>query len=92
MRHATVGNLALVHWAVYWIMNGLDKFLNRTDLLLFRWHGKDRLDQFSGYLTNTDISTFWVKPLLYFTGLIEFIVVVPLILLLRASLRDKAVS
>lgn len=39
------------HWFVFWLFNGLDKILNGQDLGLFVWSGKDRTDQFAGYLT-----------------------------------------
>ena len=33
-------NLLIFYWLIFWLMNGLDKFLNRTDMHLFVWHGK----------------------------------------------------
>lgn len=38
------------HWFIWWLFNGLDKVLNGRDLGLFFWSGKDRSNQFSGYL------------------------------------------
>lgn len=74
----TVGTLVVAHWAIYWLMNGLDKFLNRTDLGLFAWYGKDRTTQFGTYLERTAMPETLLSPLLYFTAIVEFIVFVPL--------------
>ena len=78
----SIPNLMIIYWAMYWIMNGLDKFLNRQNLGFFKWHGKDRNDQFSGYFNNTGIDTFWIDPLLYLVATWELAIAVPLILTL----------
>lgn len=89
---ATMGNLVIGHWAVYWVMNGLDKFLNRTDLGLFTWHGKDRSEQFGTYLENTGLPQSILDGLLYVTGVIEFLVAIPLILTLIASAKGAGIN
>lgn len=92
LRLATIGNLSVAHWAVYWVMNGLDKFLNRTDLGLFTWYGKDRSEQFSTYLANTELPAGMLDGLLYVTGVLELLVAVPLFLTLIALVRGEGVS
>ena len=69
-----MSELFVLYWALYWLMNGLDKFVNRTDLGLFTWHGKDRMDQFGGYFSNCGLSEQWITPLLYVVGLWEFLI------------------
>ncbi len=91
-RLATVGNLAIGHWALYWVMNGLDKFLNRTDLGLFTWHGKDRSTQFGEYFQNTGMPMDMLDGLLYVTGVIELMVAIPLFLALYAVSSGSRVS
>ena len=81
-RLFSMPNLIIIYWAMYWIMNGLDKFLNRQSLGFFKWHGKDRNDQFSGYFNNTEIDTFWIEPLLYLVATWELAIAIPLILCL----------
>ncbi len=89
---ATIGNLIIAHWAVYWVMNGLDKFLNRTDLGLFTWHGKDRTEQFTGYLENTGMPLGGLDGLLYVTGVIEVLVAIPLVMTLYAVAKGAKVK
>jgi uncharacterized membrane protein YphA (DoxX/SURF4 family) len=91
MRLATVGNLVIAHWAVYWVMNGLDKFLNRTNLGLFTWYGKDRSEQFGNYLGNTNLPLEALEPLLYVTGVIELLVAIPLLLTVAAIIKGDGV-
>lgn len=91
-RVATIANLLIFHWAVYWLMNGLDKFLNRTDLGMFVWYGKDRSTQFGGYLENTGTSQSLLDPILYFTGVLELLVAIPLFMILMASITGKLVN
>jgi hypothetical protein len=87
-----MANLVVLHWAIYWIMNGLDKFLNRTDLGLFTWFGKDRTEQFSGYLERTDMPISLLEPILYTTGILELLVAIPLIMVLVAACTGRRVS
>jgi hypothetical protein len=87
-----MANLVVLHWAIYWIMNGLDKFLNRTDLGLFTWFGKDRTEQFSGYLDRTDMPISLLEPILYTTGILELLVAIPLLVVLVAACTRRRVS
>ena len=91
-RVCTVGNLVIAHWAMFWMMNGFDKFFHRTDLGLFAWHGKDRTEQFTGYLTNTNMPVTWLEPLLLGTGILQLIITIPLLMVLGTSLRGRWVS
>ncbi len=61
----------VLYWAVFWIMNGMDKFLCGRDLPGFRWHGKDRTDQFSTYLHRIEVDASLVEPILIFAGIWE---------------------
>ncbi len=71
--------IAVGYWSVFWLMNGLDKFLNRTDLGLFAWYGKDRTEQFTGYFERLDVPLHFIDPVLYFAGVWEFLVAAPLL-------------
>jgi len=66
-------NLLVSYWAMFWLMNGLDKFFNRTSFALFTWHGKDRTEQFSGYFSSSDLPVYLIQPLLYFVGACQII-------------------
>ncbi|WP_282077857.1 hypothetical protein [Epibacterium ulvae] len=87
-----MANLVVLHWAIYWVMNGLDKFLNRTDISFFTWFGKDRTEQFSGYLERTDISISLLEPILYVTGVLELLVALPLLMVLTAACNQRPIS
>jgi len=70
----SMSNVLVVYWAIYWLMNGLDKFLNRKDLGIFTWYGKDRTEQFSGYFSNSAIPESWINSLLYLVGFWEILI------------------
>ncbi|NRA87305.1 MAG: hypothetical protein HRU28_07905 [Rhizobiales bacterium] len=63
-----------LYWFVFWLFNGLDKFLFHSDLGLLTWYGKDRDWQFSVYMTNMQVPTELVKPILYFSGTLEILI------------------
>lgn len=58
-------------WMVFWLFNGLDKFLYQTDIGFLTWYGKDRGWQFSTYITNMQLSASFVGPILWFAGIWE---------------------
>ncbi len=66
--------LVSLYWALFWLINGLDKFLNRHHLGLFRWWGKDRSAQFSSYFERLSLPTDGIAPLLVVTGLFELVI------------------
>ena len=71
--------IAVGYWMLFWLLNGLDKFLNRTDLGLFAWYGKDRTEQFTGYFERLDVPVHLIDPILYFAGVWEILVAAPLL-------------
>ena len=85
-----VNGIALGYWAVFWVMNGLDKFLNRSDIGWINWHGKDRSEQFGEYFSRLDLAPGAIDGLLVFTGLWEFLVALPLIAALAALVTRPA--
>ena len=66
--------IAIGYWAVFWIFNGLDKFLNRTDIGALHWYGKDRKHQFNEYFANMDVPQDLTEPVLLFAGIWEIAV------------------
>jgi hypothetical protein len=66
-----LGYIALVYWFVFWLLNGVDKFLHGRDLALFTWFGKDRTEQFGKYFDRLDLSADGIAPLLSFCGIVE---------------------
>jgi hypothetical protein len=75
---------------MFWLMNGLDKFLNRQNLDVFTWFGKDRTVQFGGYFEKTGISDGILLPLLYITGVWELILAIPFIIALCCFTKKNA--
>lgn len=67
----SIESVIIMYWSVFWLTNGLDKFLNNTNLILFEWFGKDRADQFSGYFTALNIPTELVDQVLLTIGVWE---------------------
>lgn len=61
-------------WLVFWLFNGLDKFLFQTDMGVMTWYGKDRGWQFLTYITNMQLPDYFVGPILRFAGIWEIAV------------------
>ncbi len=74
-----IGLMLVSYWALFWFINGIDKFIHRTDLMFFTWHGKDRHEQFVGYFSNMNISIDWVSPVLIGAGILEIAVAAVLV-------------
>ncbi|RXJ72721.1 hypothetical protein CS022_13885 [Veronia nyctiphanis] len=70
--------IIIIYWAGFWLLNGLDKFLFRTEMCIFTWYGKDRTEQFSNYFAQSDIPPVWISPLLNTIGIWEVLISVPL--------------
>ncbi len=71
--------MAAGYWAVFWVMNGLDKFLNRSDIGVVFWYGKDRTEQFAEYFSRLHLSPEAIGPTLFLAGIWELLVALPLI-------------
>lgn len=77
MTRRTLSQLALfegvicLYWFLFWLMNGLDKFLHGRDLVLFTWTGKDRTTQFGTYFNGADLPTRWISSALHAIGIWE---------------------
>ena len=54
-------------------MNGMDKFLNGRDLVLFRRFGYDRTSRFGDYFNRVDLPEEWVNAVLYAAGTWEIV-------------------
>ncbi|MCV0427301.1 MAG: hypothetical protein K5905_17710 [Roseibium sp.] len=76
--------VAAGYWAAFWAMNGLDKFLNRSDIGPFNWYGKDRVDQFTTYFLRLEISPDSINSVLCFAGVWELFVAIPLLVAIVA--------
>ena len=71
-----LGTIALIYWFVFWLMNGLDKFMHGANvsvggLSLFTWFGKDRGEQFGRYFDRLGVPHDGIAPLLGFCGVLE---------------------
>jgi hypothetical protein len=58
-------------WMMFWLLNGLDKFLARTHLGLFHWWGNDRIEKFGMYFDRLAFPEPMVWPTLVFAGIVE---------------------
>lgn len=59
---------------MFWLLNGLDKVFHSTDFGLLNWHGKNRWDQFSGYLDRLNWPLEMITPLMVLLFIVEIIV------------------
>lgn len=71
-----LGFIALTYWFVFWLLNGLDKFMHGANVsvggvALFTWFGKDRGEQFGKYFDRLGASHDGIAPLLGFCGVLE---------------------
>lgn len=71
-----LGYIALFYWFVFWLLNGVDKFMHGANvsiggMMLFTWFGKDRGEQFGKYFDRLGLSHDGIAPLLSFCGLVE---------------------
>ena len=62
-----------LYWFLFWLMNGMDKFLNGRDLVLFRWFGYDRTSRFGDYFNRVDLPEEWINAVLYAAGTWEIV-------------------
>jgi len=74
-----LGTIALVYWFLFWLLNGLDKFMHGFAVSLggtplFTWFGKDRAEQFGKYFDRLDLPANGIAPLLSFCGILELAV------------------
>lgn len=64
-------DVIIMYWFVFWLANGMDKFLTGNNLALFTWFGKDRTDQMQNYFGKINISEEWIEPTLHVIGFWE---------------------
>lgn len=69
-----LGYVALGYWFVFWLLNGLDKFLHGSNVGLLVWHGKDRTEQFGKYFDRIGWPADGIAPLLNLCGVAELAV------------------
>jgi hypothetical protein len=68
------------YWFIFWLLNGLDKFLHSSPIGTFAWHGKDRLEQFERYFGNMGMPNAPLHGLLTFAGIVEVVVALPFLI------------
>ena len=67
----SLGFLIIGYWALFWLLNGLDKFLCRTDLGPLTWFGNHREEKFTMYMDRLGFGDAIVNPTLVFAGIWE---------------------
>lgn len=65
-----------LYWMVFWLFNGMDKFLNRSTLGGITWFGKDRNWQFGVYMENLGLPLEFVPGILTFAGIWELLIAI----------------
>lgn len=69
--YSFLGFTILGYWAMFWLLNGMDKYLCRTDLGFITWFGNHRNEKFTMYFDRLGMSEAWVSPTLIFAGVWE---------------------
>ncbi|WP_435667769.1 hypothetical protein [Maritalea sp.] len=86
----------VLYWMVFWLFNGLDKFLNRSTVGGITWFGKDRSWQFGVYLENLGLPLDYVPSILTFAGFWELAIAVVFLsalnIMLIAGKREQEAS
>lgn len=71
-----LGYVVFAYWFLFWLMNGLDKFMHGASVSLggaplFTWFGKDRSEQFGKYFDRLALPHDGIAPLLATCGAFE---------------------
>jgi len=77
------------YWFFFWLMNALDKVLNRQDLGILRWNGRERSGQFAGYLEKMNLSVDLYVPLMIFAFVVELAVALAFLRVLVVLIKRR---
>ena len=64
--------VVIAFWFFFWLLNGLDKFFARQDVVFVNWWGNHRVEKFSMYFDKLALDPSYVQATLIFAGLVEF--------------------
>ncbi len=64
--------VVVTFWFFFWLLNGLDKFFARQDVLLLHWWGNHRVEKFTMYFDKLSLDPAHVPATLVFAGFVEF--------------------
>lgn len=88
-RLLTIGLSA--HWFIFWLFNGLDKIFKGQDFGIFVWKGKDRTNQFSGYLEGLAWPVELFQPLMMFLFVVEIFVALAFLRVIIKIVKHRSV-
>lgn len=73
-KKVTITGVLVLHWFVFWLLNGLDKFLNADNFfgVDFKNKLKGPPDQ-DGLLANLGFGDGWAAPIAVIVGIIELV-------------------
>ncbi len=80
--------LLALFWGLFWLFNGLDKFMHSSVIGDFMWFGQDRTEQISVYAERMQFPISWIDPILVFTGVWEFLVAAPFIIFVAYNITN----
>ena len=64
--------VVIVFWFFFWVLNGLDKFFARQDVVFVHWWGNHRVEKFTMYFDRLALDPAFVEATLVFAGVVEF--------------------
>lgn len=73
-RSVLLENVIIWYWFLFWLANGVDKFLNGRDLIVFSWYGKDRTEQLGSYFNLINLPEEWIDLILHTIGSWEIVI------------------
>ncbi len=89
---ALAGVLAL-HWFVFWLLNGLDKFLNTDNFFGVDFKNKLKGPQDAdGLLANLGLGDGWAAPIAVIVGIVELVLALLFLAALVNLLQRRAES
>ncbi|WP_419925932.1 hypothetical protein [Candidatus Poriferisocius sp.] len=92
-KTVTITAVLALHWSVFWLLNGLDKFLNTDNFfgVDFKNKLKGPPDQ-DGLLANLGLGDGWAAPIAAIVGIIELVLALLFVGALVSLARRKADS
>lgn len=72
-KRVTIAAVLTLHWFLFWLLNGLDKFLNTDNFFGVDFKNKLRGPESNGLLSNLGLGNGWAAPIAVIVGIIELV-------------------
>ncbi len=75
-KRVTIVAVLTLHWFFFWLLNGLDKFLNTDNFFGVDFKNKLKGPDSNGLLSNLGLSNAWAAPIAVIVGIIELVLAI----------------